>query len=361
MQPELQNCRVVIVNKHIYEGEMLQQIVLQLGVPLDRITLYRKLHRQYVRTINSCDLLILEYSLYRYSQNSNRPFFTLPDNAALLFISADTHDQQVMELLSRDESDCVGYFWHEYEATGRIKQLLIGHILKKSLQGEVEQKTKQLADTLEELTLRLAEAIEGRDLGTGRHAKRISRYAEALGRAYVAQPNPQDREALSLENLPALRRAALLHDIGKLAIADSILKKRGRLTDSEKAIMNSHTTRGANILKGSELADLQAAFQVALTHHEKWDSSGYPQGLQAEGIPLMGRIVAIADVFDALTKRRRYQTNPPIEPRQMILDMRNSKQWSGHFDPYLLDLFAKIEEEVLALFNRGRRHETNSP
>ncbi|HOI84426.1 MAG TPA: HD domain-containing phosphohydrolase, partial [Campylobacterales bacterium] len=139
--------------------------------------------------------------------------------------------------------------------------------------------------------------------------------------------------------------ASMMHDIGKVGISDTILLKPGKLTDDEFGIMKSHTTMGRDMLSSSDMPLLKASAQIALTHHEKWDGSGYPYGLKGEEIPLFGRIVAIADVFDALKSERPYKKAFDDEKVKEIFTSDSGK----HFDPVLTEIFLRDYDEVLAI------------
>jgi putative two-component system response regulator len=141
-----------------------------------------------------------------------------------------------------------------------------------------------------------------------------------------------------------IRHAAPMHDVGKIGIPDSILLKPGSLSSEEWEVMRQHTVIGAEILKGSPSEILQAGAEIALTHHEKWDGSGYPQGLTGEEIPLAGRICAVVDVFDALTSARRYRSRGAL-PNQEVYEMMEESRGS-HFDPRVLDAFLARREEI---------------
>jgi putative two-component system response regulator len=156
------------------------------------------------------------------------------------------------------------------------------------------------AARLEDLA-RLALAAECRDANTHEHTERVATLAE-----YIARELGMNAQLLS-----TLRLAAPLHDIGKLGIPDQILLKPGGLTDDEQTVMKTHTTIGAHILGESEYPVLGMAREIALTHHERWDGAGYPAGLRASAIPIAGRVVAVADVFDAITHERPYKTALP--------------------------------------------------
>ncbi len=182
---------------------------------------------------------------------------------------------------------------------------------------------------------RLAMAGEFRDEETGRHVIQMSRYCEILARA------------AGVDNLlgDSIRDAGSLHDLGKIAIPDSILLKPGSLSPEERSVMQTHAEIGHRMLSASESPLLDIAAEIALTHHEKIDGTGYPNGLVGKAIPLSGRIAAIADVFDALTTDRVYRPAYPVREAAEIM-----KRDSGrHFDPDLLALFWDLMPEVLAI------------
>jgi PAS domain S-box-containing protein len=181
---------------------------------------------------------------------------------------------------------------------------------------------------------RLAIVSEYRDNETYEHTERVGRLSIAIGRAL----------GMSEVQLDLLRDAAPLHDIGKVGISDAILLKPGRLTSEERESMQRHTLIGADILTGSESPVLQMAEQIALTHHERWDGQGYPHGLSADTIPLVGRIVAVADVFDALTHIRPYKEAWPLD-RAVARICTTS---GSHFDPLVVSAFSTLDHVFLS-------------
>jgi len=180
---------------------------------------------------------------------------------------------------------------------------------------------------------RLVRASEYKDEDTGAHIVRMSRYS-----ALIAQ-----KLGCTAKEVQTILYAAPMHDVGKIGIPDNILMKPGKLTEEEVRIMRTHCTIGANILAYSKAEVLKVAEQIAISHHEKWDGTGYPLGLAGEDIPLVGRIVGIADVFDALTSQRPYRGPYSIEVAIDII----TKERGRHFDPRVVDVFLENIDEVL--------------
>ena len=213
---------------------------------------------------------------------------------------------------------------------------------RRELEAEVARRTEELRlayAALKESSLdtivRLSRAAEFKDDDTGAHVLRMSHYSAAVARALGDDQ----------EQVEALLHAAPSHDVGKIGIPDRILLKPGRLDEDEWKIMRRHCLFGRRILEGADNDVLRLAEIVAFTHHEKWDGSGYPCGLRGEDIPRAGRIVAVADVFDALTSRRPYKEPFSIERSFEIL--REGR--GGHFDPEVVDAFFSVEPEILAI------------
>jgi hypothetical protein len=204
-----------------------------------------------------------------------------------------------------------------------------------ALQREIDHRSGELQRALTELEIaqsetvrRLSMAVEFRDEDTGAHIERIGRFSTLLA----------ERIGLEVELCERLSYAAPLHDVGKVAIPDAILLKPGPLTAEERSIVETHAEEGHRLLRGSSSSILDMAATIALSHHEKWDGSGYPRGLVAEEIPIEGRIVAVADVFDALTSDRVYRGAYSVE--QAVQMMR--AQRGLHFDPVMLDAFLEV-------------------
>jgi putative two-component system response regulator len=203
------------------------------------------------------------------------------------------------------------------------------------LNDEIAKATRELVEREEEIIYRLSRAAEYRDTETGTHIARMARYclliAEGLG--------------LDAAQCRTLYLAAPMHDIGKIAVADSILLKPGRLTPEERRVMEHHTLHGYKILADSKSPLIRIAAEIAVSHHERWDGTGYPNGLKGTEIPLFGRIAAIADVFDALTSERPYKSAwSPDEAREAIVEASGT-----HFDPDCVTAFLMRWDDVLKI------------
>jgi PAS domain S-box-containing protein len=215
---------------------------------------------------------------------------------------------------------------HDVTLQRKAEQQLAGQARR--LETMVAERTRDLEESRAETLQLLAVAGEYRDDETSRHTERVGALAAEIGA----------RLGLSEESVRLLREAAPLHDIGKLAIPDRVLLKRGRLTAEERVVMHTHTSLGARLLFGSRSPTLQLAGMIAESHHEWWDGSGYPGGLVGADIPLVGRIVTVADVYDALTHDRPYKAAWPVD--QALAMIRSGA--GGQFDPAVVDAFLEI-------------------
>jgi HD-GYP domain-containing protein (c-di-GMP phosphodiesterase class II) len=193
----------------------------------------------------------------------------------------------------------------------------------------------QLRNTAVDTILRLAMAAEYRDDDTGFHIHRMSDYAETIARALGLEPSFCD----------TLKLSAPMHDVGKIGIRDAILKKPGRLTPEEFEEMKQHTIKGGAILSKSDSDLLKMAENIALTHHEKFDGSGYPRGLGGDDIPIEGRVVAVADVFDALTTKRCYK--PAFSVENAFGEIADGR--GKHFDPRVAECFLSIRDRIVEI------------
>ncbi|WP_027183152.1 response regulator [Desulfovibrio inopinatus] len=207
----------------------------------------------------------------------------------------------------------------------RVKTHLQLHDQNKVLEQKVLQRTKELNESRLEIIRRLGLAAEYRDNETGMHVIRMSYYCSIIARAI----------GMSEEESALILNAAPMHDVGKIGIPDSILLKPGKLDVNERSIMMRHCEFGAKIIGEHDNPLLQMAHAVALSHHEKWDGSGYPRKLEGKSIPLVGRIAAVADVFDALISARPYKAAWPTDKAVDLIRRESGK----HFDPELVAVF----------------------
>lgn len=220
---------------------------------------------------------------------------------------------------------------------------------KETLESTVDLRTRELRQALEEVThaqrevqaghldtiRRLTLAAEYKDHDTAGHIERIGRYSQVVGMAMHLQPRMVD----------LLLHAAPMHDVGKLGIPDRILLKPGPLSDEERAIMNTHTTIGGQILSGSTSPVIQMGERVALTHHEKWDGSGYPRGIAGDEIPIEARVCSVVDFFDALTMDRPYRKAVPNDEVVEMICTESGKS----FDPAVVEVFTDVRTEIEAI------------
>jgi len=215
----------------------------------------------------------------------------------------------------------------------RVKNHLTLRGYELFLEEKVEEKTKELQETRLEIINKLGVASEYKDNETGHHIMRMSQYAYFIGQAY----------GLDKVDLDLLLNASPMHDVGKIGIPDVILQKKGKLNDDEWKIMKTHSQIGGRILSNSQSKLLEIARIIALEHHEKWNGSGYPEALAGDKIHLFARIVAVADVFDALTSKRPYKEAWSIEKAVSLIE----SEAGGHFDPEIVNAFIKALPKII--------------
>ncbi|RZF83781.1 two-component system response regulator [Pseudoalteromonas sp. S4488] len=243
----------------------------------------------------------------------------------VIFVTALFHEQDESEGFALGAVDYI---------TKPISPAIVRARVKNHL-SLVQAEQLQLAHI--DLIQRLGRAAEYKDTDTGEHIARMSRYSKVLALAY----------GMSEYEAEQLKQAAPMHDVGKIGIPDSVLLKPGRLNETEYEHMKQHALIGAKILENSTSPLLQLAHKLALEHHEKWDGTGYPYGLKGEEISIEGRIVTIADVFDALTSKRPYKKAWSVEEALDLLKDEAGK----HFDPQLVDLFIGQIDSIIEIKN----------
>ncbi len=264
------------------------------------------------------------------------------DYVPVLVLTAQIDPETRMRALQEGARDFLNKPFDRWEVLTRIRNMLEVRLLhnrvrqqNRELEARVRERTRELHETRLEIIRRLGRAAEYRDNETGNHIIRMSQVSQRLAQA-AGLPEAQCELIL---------HAAPMHDIGKIGIPDRILLKPGKLEAEEWSLMQRHVEIGAEILSGHDSELMRMARRIALTHHERWDGKGYPRGLKGEEIPVEGRIVAIADVFDALTSERPYKRAWAVE--EAVAEIQRGA--GNHFDPHLVALFMEILPEVLQI------------
>lgn len=270
----------------------------------------------------------------------------------VLFLSADSTPQSKVKGFQVGGTDYVSKPFQSDELLARIGSQLELHRLRHQLEDEVARKTRKVQDLLGELSRTyekslalLAKAGEFRDVETGNHTRRIGEYAFRMA------------ELIGCESTFChhIRHAAPLHDIGKVAIPDRILLKEGPLDEKEWVVMRSHAEKGAEILRAYEEPLFQLAAEIAGTHHERFDGSGYPRGLVGEHIPLGARITTLVDTYDALRSRRPYKPPYSHERAIEVLTAGDGRTHPIHFDPQLLEMLLRHQDLFMEVFDRDQQ------
>ncbi len=273
----------------------------------------------------------------------------------ILILTASCDRETRAQALNLGATDFLSKPVDPVELVPRVRNALLVKNREDALEGLVAKRTAELERSRREVIHCLARAAEFRDNETGRHVLRVGKYAGLIAREL----------GMANADVEQLELAATLHDVGKIGIPDSILLKPGKLEPEEFELMQKHSSYGKKIVQAMDSTELaaftghaelgstiigecaspilQLASRISLTHHEKWDGSGYPLGLAGEDIPLEGRITAVADVFDALSSRRPYKAAFPLARCLEILEEGRGK----HFDPVVLDAFNARQKEIV--------------
>ena len=262
--------------------------------------------------------------------------------APILILTAQSDRNIRLNALAAGARDFIEKPFDITEVIHRISNMLEIRLLHNQvrdqnqiLEKKVSERTHELEETRQEAILRLGRAAEYRDNETGMHVIRMSRLSHKLAEE-IGMPEQECQLIL---------QASPMHDVGKIGVPDEILLKPGKLDDKEWEIMKKHPEIGAEILSGSHSSVMQMAETIALTHQERWDGSGYPHGLKGEEIPLAGRVVAICDVFDALTSKRYYKEAFSVEKSMQIIEEGKGKD----FEPQLVDAFKRALPKMISI------------
>lgn len=297
---------------------------------------------------NDADLVIVDYLMPGMDGVAFiERFRTLPDRAdtPVLMLTGDSHRDVRYRALQAGANDFLTKPVDALELLARVKNMLALRRSERRLRDraawlaeEVRKATAEIVRREQETIYRLSRAAECRDSDTGAHIQRMAHYSKLIARGLGLTESDQD----------LILHAAPMHDIGKVGIPDSILLKPGNLTPDEVQIMRSHTLIGHRILSDSDAPLLQMGALIALTHHERFDGSGYPQSLVGESIPIYGRIATVADVFDALASRRPYKGAWSFGDARAYLE----KHAGAHFDPTCVHALLSFWDEVTEIAAR---------
>jgi putative two-component system response regulator len=297
---------------------------------------------------NDPDLVIVDYMMPDIDGlEFMRLLREIPGRDAVPVVMITANDQKQLRYRALDSgaSDFLTKPVDKVEFLARTRNMLLVSDARKQLTDraawladEVRKATAEIVARERETVIRLCKAAEYRDPETGAHILRMAHYSQLIARGM----------GLTVDDQELLLEAAPMHDIGKVGIADKILLKPGRLDADEFEIMKHHAIFGYELLKGSSSRVLQAGAEIARGHHEKFDGSGYPAGIRGADIPLFSRIVAVADVFDALTSERPYKKAWTLEAAVDFL----VKGSGTHFDPQCVQIFLNAWDDVLEIRNR---------
>lgn len=343
---------VLIIDDSDINLALIKALVLKLGEcrPV--------LFEHPVRALEWCqenlpDLVIVDYMMPDMDgQKFINHFRQLPGRQEIPILMVTANDQRDVryEALMGGANDFLTKPIDRVEFSARARNMLNLRTGQKfladraeHLEAMVQERTREIRNREKELIFRISRAAEFRDPETGAHIQRMAHYSELIAETL----------GLSSADQKLILEAAPMHDVGKIGIPDQILLKPGRLTPEEMEVMKGHARMGFELLNGSGSEILRAGAEIALSHHEKYDGSGYPAGLAGETIPLFGRIVAVADVFDALTSERPYKKAWSLEDACNFL-----REGSGsHFDPACVEAFLASWERVLEIRSNFRDEE----
>lgn len=336
--------RLMIVDDEAINVMLLEEIAKEMGH--DPVSFMDPQEALEWAKMNEVDLLITDFNMPKMNGlDLLRATRELHPDIMSIMITANGDNELKLQALGMQVNDFLTKPISIAEFQLRLHNMIsiqnsikIQKEFSKQLKVEVAKATEALAKSQFEALEVLSRTAEYKDPETGSHIARVSHYSKMLAELYGL--NEQEQELIFY--------AAPLHDIGKVGIPDAVLLKSGKLTEEEFMGMQTHSTIGYKILKNSTNPYLQAGAVVANTHHEKYNGRGYPQGLAGEEIPLHGRIVAIADVFDALTSIRPYKKAWNFEEAMELIE----KEKGEHFDPKLADLFIQNIDRVREIYEQ---------
>ncbi len=331
---KLFDARILIIDDNAFNVQLLEVIVNEAGYNSVLSTTDSRKAEDLYRAYKP-DLVLLDISMphldgfqvmEQFKKIEASPY--LP----VLVLTALQDNETRLKVLESGAQDFLTKPFNRVETLLRIRNLLTVRLLhqqvkrqNEELELKVRKRTEELNETRLEIIRRLGRAAEYKDNETGLHIIRMSKMSARLG----------ELAGLKTAEVELILNTSPMHDIGKIAIPDAILLKSGPLNAKEWEKMKTHPYMGYTILDGHDSELMLAAREIALTHHEKWNGQGYPQGLKCSEIPINGRIVGLADVFDALTAKRPYKDPYPVSKAMEIIKSEREK----HFDPELTDIF----------------------
>lgn len=355
-----QKNRVLVIDDEIPARELLRRYLEKLDfsveLAVDGLEGLAKLHLGIDLVL--CDIRMPEIDGFEVIERIREKYSS--DELPIIVVTGSDGMEERLRAVELGANDFIAKPLDKTELSTRVSaqfrlQKMHRQILEheKNLERTVEERTAELTKALKNMTEarrilqranletidKLARASEYKDNETGQHIVRVSRYTQVIARKLGLAPS----------EVRIVTTASVLHDVGKMGIPDAILLKPGKYTPEEFEIMKQHTIIGGKILDHSESELLQAGKTIALSHHEKWDGSGYPNGLSGEDVPLYGRICAVADVFDALVSERPYKDPMPFDDAVAYIQ----RESGSHFDPKVAAAFLAREESIRAIHDEG--------
>ena len=343
---------VMVVDDQSTGRAILEQVVLGLGDRIQVQAFERPIDAVVWATRHVADLVLVDYSMPDMDGiEFGKKLRALPGYEHVPIVMITVHDERKIRYAALDAgiTDFLIKPIDARECLARCRNLvtlrrqqIVLEDRKRLLEGMVADATQEVRDRERETLRCMARAGEFRDEETGNHLARMARYSRLIALAL----------GLDADEVETIELAAPLHDIGKIGTPDHILLKPGKLDPDERAVMRRHPVIGHEILKGSASKYVRTGALIALGHHERYDGSGYPHGLQGDHIPLAARVVSLADVFDALTSARPYKKAWTVADAYDYI----RGQRGGHFDPQIVDCFIEVRSEVERI-----QHELRDP
>lgn len=349
LSDEIVASRILVVDDNQTNVVLLQKLLEGSGFSdVTGITDSREVKAVYEE--NPFDLILLDIRMphldgFDVMNQLSEISSPIPPN--IMVLTAQTDQETKLKALDLGAKDFLHKPFDRLEVLTRIRNMIETHLLHKKLriqndelEDKVHERTREIEETRLEVVRCLGRASEYKDNETGMHVIRMSKVSQLLAAAV----------GMSEDDCSLILHASPMHDVGKIGIPDNVLLKPGKLEGEEMEIMKRHSEMGVEILGDHPSPLMEMARQVAITHHEKWDGSGYPRGLSGKDIPLVGRITALADVFDALTSERPYKDAWSIEDAISLIKEQSGK----HFDPELVEIFMQCIDEICEVRNKYR-------